>query len=207
MIVVVEGPSAAGKTTWARRSGPEFVVEEHPRLSPPADATVADAVQFWVEADARRWTAALAAEATHGYAVCDTDPLKLHYRYCCARVGAESWDSFRIGVAKYRRAIAGQQLGIADVILCNVPDADILRQRKDADVSRARRNFDRHRQLAEPLRDWYTALDRIDPGRVAWGYPDDLPPVATRDRYDIDLFDKWMAALEATIHDARPYWP
>jgi hypothetical protein len=45
------------------------------------------------------------------------------------------------------------------------------------------------------LQEWYAALADLDPDRVQWRYPDVLPAVGLRDRYNLRLFDAWMAEL------------
>jgi hypothetical protein len=79
MIVVVEGISASGKSTWYARHGGSHVVPENGRIAGAPDR-VADptgAAAFWAERNIDRWQAALAVERTTGHALCDTDPLKL----------------------------------------------------------------------------------------------------------------------------------
>jgi hypothetical protein len=54
MIVVVEGPSAAGMTTWALlHAGSALIPEDQPTTVPPSEPTAAAA--FWVALDAQRW--------------------------------------------------------------------------------------------------------------------------------------------------------
>ena len=197
MIIVVEGPSAAGKSTWALEHAGGSLVPEHTGLHAPSGDHDA-VVSFWVVANGERWEQALRVEASTGTAVCDTDPLKLHYDFCLMRIGQRSMTAVRAGAAACRAAIAEQRLGIADLVLCLVPDAETLEQRRDADDTRSRRNFDLHRQLGAPLTEWYDALARLDPGRVQWDFPDALPAVVERDRYDLELFDAWMRRLGIT---------
>lgn len=198
MIIAVEGPSAAGKTTCAARLGGERVIAETGRLVPPAGLSGSNLAEFWSQVNARRWAAALAAEHETGLAVCDTDPLKLHYDYCLARVGAASWDRFDVGVVAATNAIGQRRVGIVDFVAVGLADDDTLERQRVADSTRRRRNFDLHRKLGPALRDWYEALDRLDPGRVVWTFPTALPALIERGRYDLDLFHAWIAELPRT---------
>ena len=63
----------------------------------------------------------LNVEDSHGYALCDTDPLKLHYDYCRPRAGVVAWSLFDAGIEACRLAIAERRLGIADLTLCESP--------------------------------------------------------------------------------------
>jgi hypothetical protein len=200
VIVAVEGPSAAGKTTWAEmHAASGAVVREAVGLEPPHDVSVGDVAEFWAATHARRWAEAIRIEAELGIAVCDTDPLKLHYDYCLARLGRAPWDRFDAGVSVAAEAMARRRIGIVDVVLISVPDDETLRRQRRADPVRRRRNFELHRTLVPGLRDWYGALNRIDPGRVVWQFPSALPTPIERARYDPELFSSWMAQLPRPI--------
>ncbi len=201
MIVVVEGPSAAGKTTWASAHAPDLVVPETGRIDLPDDIGDGELALFWTDVNCARWAEAVRVEATSGIAVCDTDPLKLHYDYCLARVGVAGWDRFENAVAEAAEAIGNHRMGIADVVLVNTPDAETLKQQRDSDSSRSRRNFDLHRRLIPGLRDWYRTLELLDPGRVRWEFPDRMPKPVVRERYDTELFRAWMERLPRHVGD------
>ncbi len=89
MIVVVEGISAAGKTTWCRsHAGEHLIPETFPsdRGNQPAQGLAT--ARYWTDWNVKRWGDALAMEAARGLAVCDTDPLKLHYSWTLFQAGA-----------------------------------------------------------------------------------------------------------------------
>lgn len=90
MILVVEGPSAAGKTTWCRQhtAAAVTVAEYTPTGGEPDGSDLPAQAAFWTTVNVARWAQALATEARAGIAVCDTDPLKLHYSWSLARIGA-----------------------------------------------------------------------------------------------------------------------
>ncbi|CAN5690960.1 hypothetical protein BH24ACT5_BH24ACT5_15570 [soil metagenome] len=122
VIVVVEGPSAAGKSTWAARWPSTQIVAEHGSIVPPPDLSPDETAQFWTAMNCSRWQRATEIERSGWVAICDTDPLKLHYDYGLARMGAVSWADF-VGRARHcERAISEQRLGIADIILVEIPD-------------------------------------------------------------------------------------
>lgn len=196
MIVVVEGPSAAGKSTCAARLAPVAgLVPEAIGLEPPSGPSHVIA-EFWTDANAERWGEALRVEAETGAALCDTDPLKLHYSFCLMRIGVLGLGQVSADVRATREAVSRQRLGIADLVLCEIPESEALEQHKSSDAVRSRHRFDLHRRLAAPLREWYAALAELDPDRVQWRFPDVLPAVDPRNRYDTRLFDAWMAKLD-----------
>ena len=194
MILVVEGPSAAGKSTHCAQFASRQVVPELPGGMPPGDWSLAETSVFWTERNVTRWAHACEVEAQHGLAVCDTDPLKLHYSWCLARAGLTPADDFERQLALARRAIETRRLGIADLVACQIPSLGTLRSQKEHDTTRGRRNFEVNARLAGPLREWYQALADTDPGRVVWDWSTE-PALTPRRRYDRDLFDAWMNRL------------
>ncbi len=200
--MAVTGPSASGKTTWCRRHHLDDVVGEYsPTAAEPVDADMATQAAFWCEVSCRRWQEAADRERASGLAVCDDDPLKLHYSWSLVRVGEASRQLWIHEVAVHRAAIAAGRLGFADVVLVSLPPIDELHRRRDADQARRRRNFALHVRLTEPLREWYQALERVEPGRVFWELPPDgLPttlPAARSNRCDLSLFESLIEALPA----------
>ena len=200
MIVVVEGPSAAGKTTWAETHAHGILVPEATRAITPTEG--GEAARSWAMSGAERWSDACRIEREAGIAVCDTDPLKLHYAWCLWQIHATDMNPFLRQASAYREQMAGGRIGFADVVLLEIPDRATLDQRKEADSTRTRRNFDRHVRMAGPLRAWYALLDKIRPGSVHWGLPDNVDrivsEVAVVDRYDLRSFDALVAEAQAT---------
>lgn len=186
MIVVVEGPSAAGKTTWiTRHCNPQFVVPEiattqSARAPDPSDSV--EAAGFWAALNVERWQRAVRLEASRGIAVCDTDPFKLHYTWTLWRAGHATRVQWVSALEAHRSAFGAGHLGLADLILVNVPPVGTLTRRRDQDHTRGRRNFAVHLDLADPLVKWYRAMERLEPDRVVWGFPSGgLPAGVARD--------------------------
>ncbi len=134
MIVVVEGPSAAGKTAWSTDHGAGNVVAETGGVDLPVDLSDEALGEFWTEMNCHRWAMAVTAEAERGVAICDTDPLKLHDDYCLAMVGAESWRRFDVDVSLTIQAISSCRLGIADVLLVSIPSDEVLDRQRASDA-------------------------------------------------------------------------
>jgi hypothetical protein len=196
MLIVVEGTSAAGKTTWCAKHEIEVTV---PETGPRADAPdpVLDPVgtaHFWVGQSERRWLAACAIERSKGFAVCDTDPLKLHYVWSLWQIGVACERYWRAECAATRDAIANGRLGFADVYFVKQIDPRLARQQRDADPTRSRRNCELHVKLHEPLVAWYRVIEKVLPGRVIWNLPDEgLAGLSDRDnagtRSSVQTFD------------------
>jgi hypothetical protein len=203
VIIVVEGPSGAGKTTWCRTHGGANALLE----ALPDHATVPKephaAAKFWVERNVARWEEVLAREARDGLVVVDTDPFKLHYVWTLFRTGQVSEVEWALQRDAARHAFAAGRYALADAFLVSNLDDATLRARREADRSRTRRNFERHVLLRDALLRWYAAIDRLEPGRVIFGLPaDGIPPelIAKGKRgtqSGLELFDKLVNELAA----------
>jgi hypothetical protein len=136
VIVVVVGPSAAGKTTWCRRHLPVFVSKYIPTGSEPDGTDPVAQAAYWVSVNSGRWDQALALARETGLAVYDSDPLKLHYSWCLSRIGAAPWARFEHELAQVRQAFADETLGLAGLVLVSIPTIETRRQR-DADPTAA----------------------------------------------------------------------
>jgi hypothetical protein len=171
----------------------------------PDDADPIVQANFWCEVNCARWDAVVRRERESGLAVCDDDPVKLHYGWSLARIGASDSRRWRHEVTAHREAVARRRAGFADLVLVSLPSLAELTRRREADTTRRRRNFERHIRLAEPLREWYETLDRVRPGTVRWDLPaegvaEPWPPMR-EDRYDLALFDRFIEALPP-VHGA-----
>lgn len=195
MIIAVEGPSAAGKTTLCRSLTETFVAEYQPTGVEPDGDDLQVQAHYWANVNTARWNSARSLENETGLAVCDSDPMKLHYAWCLAQVGADSVERFEFETVLVREAIVEKRIGFADAVLVKYPTLETLTERKENDPTRLRRSFDLHTQLIEPLRAWYEALDAVDPGRVH-GWDVDLGALQPRQRrYDATLLDDLLARL------------
>ena len=204
MIIVVEGPSGAGKTTWCRtHAGANALLESLPdHATVPTEPQAA--AKFWVERNVARWEEVLAREARDGLVVVDTDPFKLHFVWTLLQTGQVSEAEWTMQRDAARDAFASGRYALADVFLVSDVDVDTLRARREGDPSRTRRNFERHVRLRDTLLRWYGAIDRLAPGRVVFGLPaagitpDLIAKGKRKRRSGRDLFDELMKEL-ATV--------
>jgi hypothetical protein len=203
VIVVVEGPSGAGKTTWCRtHAGANALLEALPDHSTVPTEPEA-AARFWVERNVARWQEVLAREARDGLVVVDTDPFKLHFVWTLFRTGQVSEVEWTTQRDVARDAFASERYALADLFLVSNIDDGTLRARRETDPSRTRRNFERHVLLRDSLLRWYSAIDRLEPGRVVFDLPaagitPDLIAKGKRNRRSgRELFDELMSELAA----------
>lgn len=135
-------------------------------------------------------------ERATGHALCDTDPLKLHYVWCLWRIGEASERDWSLELAATRQTIADGRIGFDDRYLVADTDVELARRRAMTDTRRRRRNFDLHARLRPALLEWYTVLDVVLPGRVQFSLPANLPVGRTvGQRHDLAAFDAMIARL------------
>lgn len=198
MILVVEGISAAGKTSWCNRHANGHVVPEAAATGPAPDRD-ADPVAnagFWVDQAMRRWSLASELARQTGLAVCDTDPLKLHFHWSLWRIGVLPDIHWRLETELAREAVRTGRLGFADLYLVKTIDPKAARRQREADTNRTRRNFDLHVRLGPPLAEWYQALEQLLPGCVLWALPERVPNAWPREREeDLFVFDRLVSAV------------
>ncbi len=158
-----------------------------------------DAANFWAERNVDRWQAALAREGTSSLAVCDTDPLKLHYIWCLWQIGEATERDWLLEHAATRETVAQKRIGFADSYLVGEIDPQTARERARKDSTRRRRHFELHVRLQSALMAWYSALDAALPGRVQFGFPAKFVlPTNFGVRYDLLAFDRMIEALPRT---------
>jgi len=203
VIIVVEGASGAGKTTWCRtHAGTNALLEELPDHSTVPSAPEA-AARFWVDRNVARWQEVLARETRDGLVVVDTDPFKLHFVWTLFRSGQVTEVEWAVQRDVARDAFAAGRYALADLFLVSDVDDATLRLQRENDPSRTRRNFERHVLLRDSLLRWYGAIDRLEPGRVVFGLPADgitaqlIAKGKRARRSGRELFDELMKELSA----------
>jgi hypothetical protein len=204
VIIVVEGPSGAGKTTWCRAHGGRYALLESlpDHAGVPTDPPAA--ARFWLERNVARWREVLEREAHDGLVVVDTDPFKLHFVWTLFQTSQASELDWTMHRDAARGAFAEGRYALADVYVVSDIDGATLRARRDADSSRTRRNFERHVLLRDALLRWYRAIDQLEPGRVAFGLPDEgitaamLAKGKRATKLGPEMFDRLMRVLGAT---------
>ncbi|SCX21451.1 hypothetical protein DSM25558_2933 [Agrobacterium sp. DSM 25558] len=199
MIIVVEGISAAGKTTWCRQHASQNLIKEsYPEKRPDRHADPIEAARLWTEWNSKRWSDALAMEQATGVAVCDTDPLKLHFSWALWQISEAPEAEWLANLEFAREAIQNRRLGFADRYLFKRIDSQVAQQQRDRDTARPRPNFDLHLQLHSSLTRWYVTIAEVMPGKLVWDLPQTLPPIemtASPHRYDLTLFDRFIGLL------------
>lgn len=167
MLIVIEGQSAVGKTTFLAPLPPEQVVAEEV-LQIPASAGPLEALPYGVELNTRRWKRLVEAEARYGRAYADSDPLKLYYGFALVSVGELPREVFDEGWRLSAQAVAERKQGLVDHVVFLSAPPEKLAERKSGDASRRRGKFALHVRLGPAMEAYYAALERLRPGTVRW---------------------------------------
>lgn len=135
-------------------------------------------------------------EKTSSWALCDSDPLKLHYMWSLWQIGEASEQDWLLDLAATRETIVQGRIGFADGYIVGRIDPALARQRAQADTTRRRGNFELHVRLQTALLNWYSALDKALPGRLRFDFPAGIPTFENLDeRYSVNTFDQMIALL------------
>ena len=206
MIIAIEGPSAAGKTTWCRRFAADRMIPERSKregaLAPDQVADPDGCARYWIVNNAQRWSKAQQIATERGWVACDTDPFKLHFSWTQWTLGEGSLEYWTAAKEFCRDAFGARQLGIADVVMYADVNEATLRAQKAGDLTRTRSRHDLHIRLAPALRRWYEAIDRLEPGRVRYQLPPEgidnaiLAQGRRVERTGVVVFDRLMAELK-----------
>jgi hypothetical protein len=202
MIVVMEGPSAVGKTTWCRSHCPEVFIEGAPEdiRAPSLDADPAEVAEFWVNFNIGLWHAGLEMEREKGVAVFDGDPFHLYFSWSLWKTGAIASTLFEKELSLYRRAVEQRRLGFADRVLWREASPDELRRRAKSDATRRRRKHEVYLSLIPWMKAWFGARASVLPETLSNWFAEfrleDLAgSSALSQRYDPTVIDRMIAAL------------
>jgi DNA polymerase III delta prime subunit len=165
LIICVEGPSAVGKTTLAEALAREFGAAAVPELDASGAPAVGRSASWFVERHAARWRLARGLAAGAPFAVLDGDPFKgLWYNRVYSD---EGWEGVEAVAPLYRAQVESGGLAFPDLYVALTASEEELRRRRAGDLSRSRRNFEKHLLLAGPLLRYFHELRDEAPGRVA----------------------------------------
>jgi hypothetical protein len=203
MILVIEGPSAAGKTTWCRTHCPDLLAENASENSDAPDLydDPLRVARFWVEFNAKQWQAGVQIEERKGIAVCDSDPLHLYFSWALWKTGALARDLFDAELPLYREAIGDGRIGLADLVLWREVPIEELRRRALLDSTRRRRRHDLYLSIIPGTKAWFASREHALPGSVrGWTEQfnrEDVRHAQTSPhRNDVNAFDRMIEGIE-----------
>jgi hypothetical protein len=203
MIVVMEGPSAAGKTTWCKSHCPDIFIEEASEdiEAPSLGSDPAQVALFWARFNTGLWREGLEMERKRGIAVFDGDPFHLYFSWALWKVNFLTNALFTEELERYRRAIEQRRIGFADYVVWREEPREELRRRAKSDPTRRRRRHEVYLSLIPWMKAWFAARESVLTGTLfswspAFRLQDLGPSPAGSRRYDPSVLDSMIAALD-----------
>jgi deoxyadenosine/deoxycytidine kinase len=164
IIVCLEGPSAAGKTTLAARLGASHGAAIIPELDASAAPPVESSTAWFIDRHAGRWQRALELSASSPFAVIDGDPWKgLWYNWMHASQG---WQNIDAVLPVYRAHVDRGTIGFPDLYVYLDATEVQVRLRRAHDLTRPRRNHEMHIRTMDAQRRYFAALQQEAAGHV-----------------------------------------
>ena len=157
-IVCLEGPSAAGKSAIAHHLSEHVGYAVIPEVNVRFRGRARKGANWYFERQIDRYQEALAHNDDGGRAVLDGDPFQpLWYNWIYRDFGPLE----RV-IDFYQRAIDHQRIRFPDLYVIIQASVADLATRRANDISRRRRNFDRHLQMIAPQRSYFEQLRSFD---------------------------------------------
>lgn len=204
MILCLEGPSAVGKTTCCRALQDELGAAVIPEVNALFVRPPSAPEDWYLERQEERYALARAASEMYPLAVLDGDPFQpLWYNWSFGFEACQSLDPLR---GFFRPLIAGGAMGFPDRYCLLVADEATLRQRRDADQTRSRRNFERHMRLTETLPRYFGAVAALSPLLVEVIGADGVQSSVASIKSSIAPAPKATAAEALGLFDALTEW-
>jgi deoxyadenosine/deoxycytidine kinase len=164
-IICLEGASAVGKTTTAKRLAEQYNAFIVPEVNALLTRPVPEPPTWYLERQAERWAIAQKHLSSHPLVVLDGDvlqPIWYNWIYQNDDYAAQA-DMLH---AFYRQHIERGIMALPDAYILLTVGREELRRRKSADTTRTRRNFESHLQLIEPQKQYFEEMARAAPGYV-----------------------------------------
>ena len=163
-IICFEGPSAVGKTTTADAFSADYdafvVPEVNALFSRPED----EPADWYLERQVERYSIAQENNRANRTVILDGDPFQpLWYGWVYGYVTQQSLDFME---QFYGPKILAGTIAFPDLYIIFDTNKVELRNRKESDTHRQRRNFEKHLKMIEPQQRYFCAMNRFSPGRV-----------------------------------------
>jgi deoxyadenosine/deoxycytidine kinase len=163
-LLCLEGPSAVGKTTTSKALAEQYAAYIVPEVNQLFERPNPEPTYWYFERQVERWTIAQTQLKTHELVIFDGDPFQpLWYNWSFNFL---DWQPLSVLRDFYRQQIVDQRLGFPDGYIVLTINENELRQRKENDITRKRRGFDRHLQIIEPQKRYFQAMNHFVPGFV-----------------------------------------
>ncbi|MCQ6557179.1 hypothetical protein [Paenibacillus mendelii] len=164
-IVCLEGTSAVGKSTTCKAFADRYdayIVEETHFLFGPTKWQGMELVDWHLACQTKRWEIALEMSKEYPYVLLDGDVFKLWYDW----VYGLDHSVFEYESNYFRSKLISGEISFPHCYIVLWAGESDLRNRKESDITRGRRLFDKHLKLVEPQIKFFSALNGLIPNYV-----------------------------------------
>lgn len=163
-IACIEGASAVGKSTVCRILETEFGFTRIPEVNELYSRSSEESAVWYFERQIDRWKMAYDVSSNGGSAILDGDPFQpVWYNWIFPDIGLQPISEV---IKFYHEKVSCGIIRFPDKYYLLTTSELVLRQRKELDQSRSRRNFEMHLRLIEPQIAYFTAMNKITLGLV-----------------------------------------
>lgn len=177
-IICLEGASAVGKTSVCNLLEQKFGYIRIGEVNELFQRSTNEAKTWYFERQIDRWKRASEISSQGGVALLDGDPFEpLWYNWIYSSQGLKPLDEvFNF----YQSQIVAGKIGFPDKYIILTASKIELRKRKELDLARSRRNFDKHLKFVEPQIAYFEAMRNNASNIVEFIVSDNIQNVATR---------------------------
>lgn len=155
-IICLEGASGVGKTTAAKFMANELGYVRVPEVNELFERPVNESSHWYFQMQEERWKLASQISDMGKVAILDGDHLQpVWYNWIFSDLGLQPMDDV---LRYFKKSFEKGSIGFPDAYVVLTLGLDELRQRKNADKSRRRKNFETHLRLIEPQKEYFHAL-------------------------------------------------
>jgi len=163
-IICIEGASGVGKSTTSIFLKENFNFKVIPEVNELFQRPVKESATWYFEKQVERWRLAENESVNGGYVVLDGDPMQpLWYNWIFHDLGFQPLQEV---FAFYDEAIQREEIKFPEKYFILTASETILRQRKEGDKDRTRRNFETHLKLISPQLDYFSVMKSLNLGNV-----------------------------------------
>ena len=200
-IICFEGASAVGKTTLSAYLRDNFNAFVIPEVNLLFQRKEIEPKYWYFEKQVERWKLAVKASSKHEIVILDGDPFQpLWYNWA---YNFDFGEPFEEIINFYRKKLTASEIAFPGKYFILTIKNDELKNRKTTDVSRTRKNFERHLRFIQPQIAYFNFIKSLDTDLVEFIENKEIERSA---RKIINLTGNSKKRLSTKLFDAIKKW-